>query len=237
MGWVASGVGLVAKGVWGVVEAIGSFVGENPKTVAALSVLLGLFAVLIDYNTRTISNFTVLGKIFSTIGRRIPLIAALLAIMYLFKEYDKYVNGEETWMAKFQRKITEMTIDVQLFRAELGLLLRQLKDGEIVNAIGGGASKSVGKMILDNTIPPWIRKPITKGLLNTPNLPSDAPMQWDKLGNPISYNFNPNYNQGGNNPLKGYVVVDVNLKYPNGQVEKVKVNTPVQRVSTGGLLT
>ena len=236
LGWVASGVGLVAKGVWGVVKAIGSFVGENPKTVGALSVLIGLFAVLIDYNTKTISNFTFLGKIFSTIGRRIPLIAGLLAILYLFKEYDKYVNGEETWMAKFQRKITEMTIDVQLFRAELGLLWRQLKDGEIGNVIGSGVHERTRKAILEHMIPSWMRKPFTKGLLNTPNLPSDAPMQWDKLGNPISYNFNPNYNQGGNNKLEGYVAVDVNLKYPNGQVEKVMVNTPVQKVSTGGLL-
>ncbi len=84
----------------------------------------------------------------------------------------------------------------------------------------------------------YFSSPSRMKVTNTPDLPSDVPM-WDKLGNPISRDFNPNlnYGKGGNNQLEGHVAVSVNMKYPNGTVDTLKVNAPVTTFNTGGLMT
>ena len=165
LGGVIKGVSLVAKGVWGVVEAIGSFVGENPKTVAALSVLLGLFAVLIDYNTKTISNFTFLGKILSTIGRRIPLIALLLALFYLFKEYDRYMKGEDSWMANFADWMIYLAETARLWKEETIGAFNAVKELRFGDAVKSGVVQDYNKSRLNLNPFKWIYD-TTKGLVD-----------------------------------------------------------------------
>ena len=234
LGWLANGIGIVVKGIWDAIAATANWIGQNPIMTATLSTLLLVFAGLTASITGTTVALGGMAALMKSMGKKSALLIMLLAVWYLFQEYDKYLKGEDTWMTAFQRKIAEMTIDVRLFRAELGLMWEQLKNGEISNALGNPSVKTTGEKILDEIIPPWIRKPITKGLLNTPDLQSDVDM-WDKLGNPISRNYNPNYGQGGNNQLEGYVAVAINMKYPNGVVDTINVKTPVRSVDVGSL--
>lgn len=228
------GVGMITGAIWDAVAAWGKWIGANQSMTIFISTSIGILAMFAASITGASIAVGGLGAAMVAVARKSALLVVLLAMWYLFKEYDKYLKGEDNWMATFQRKIAEMTTDVQLFTAELGLMWRMLKDGEILNAIGSGAVKSAGRGILNELIPPWIRKPITKGLLNTPDLPSDVDM-WDKLGNPISRNYNPNYGQGGNNQLEGYVAVAIDMKYPNGVVDTINVKTPVRSVDVGSL--
>lgn len=234
LGWMFKGVGMITGAIWDAVAAWGKWIGANQSMTIFISTSIGILAMFAASITGASIAVGGLGAAMVAVARKSALLVVLLAMWYLFKEYDKYLKGEDTWMATFQRKIAEMTTDVQLFTAELGLMWRMLKDGEILNAIGSGAVKSAGRGILNELIPPWIRKPITKGLLNTPDLPSDVDM-WDKLGNPISRNYNPNYGQGGNNQLEGYVAVAIDMKYPNGVVDTINVKTPVRSVDVGSL--
>lgn len=173
LGGVIKGVSLVAKGVWGVVEAIGSFVGENPKTVAALSVLIGLFAVLIDYNIKTISNFTLLGKILSTIGRRIPLIAMLLALFYLFKEYDRYMKGEDSWMANFADWMIYLAETARLWKEETIGAFNAVKELRFGDAVENGVVQGTNKAMLNVNPIKWMSDLTNKVIgSNIPDVPT-----------------------------------------------------------------
>lgn len=136
LGGVFKGVSEVVKIVWDMVGALGTFVGENPKTVAALSVLIGLFAVLVDWNSKAITNFTLLGKILSTLGKRIPLIVMLLALFYLFKEYDRYMKGEDSWMANFADWMIYLAETARLWKEEtIGAFnaIKELRFGDLAD--------------------------------------------------------------------------------------------------------
>ena len=199
-----------------------------------LSTMLLTFAGLtakITGTTVALGGFSALMK---SMGKKSLFLIALLAIWYLFKEYDKYLKGEDTWMTAFQRKITEMTIDVQLFRAELGLLWRQLKDGEIGNVLGSDVTKGVGTAILDEVIPPSWRE----GIRNLRDRNNQNKQEIERHRQGLGNSGIPYRTSTTNNPVKveGFVQVGVNLKYPNGQVEKVMVNAPVKTINTGGLL-
>ena len=233
LGWMFKGVGMVAKAIWGAVAATANWIGQNPIMTGILSTMLLAFAGLtasITGSTVALGGFAAMMK---SMGKKSLFLITLLAIWYLFKEYDKYIKGEDTWMTAFQRKITEMTIDVQLFRAELGLLWRQLKDGEIGNVLGSGVTKGVGTAILDEVIPPSWREGIRDLRdLNNRNK-EEIERHRQGLGSSVPYRTSAT-----NNPTKveGFVQVGVNLKYSNGQVEKVMVNAPVTTINTGGLM-
>lgn len=235
LGWVAKGVGIVAKAIWGAVAATANWIGQNPIMTGMLSTMLLAFAGLtasITGSTVALGGFAALMK---SMGKKSLFLVTLLAIWYLFKEYDKYLKGEDTWMTAFQRKITEMTIDVQLFRAELGLLWRQLKDGEIGNVLGSGVTKGVGTAILDEVIPPSWRE----GIRNLRDRNNQNKQEIERHRQGLGNRGIPYRTSVTNNPTKveGFVQVGVNLKYPNGQVEKVMVNAPVTTFNTGGLMT
>ena len=234
LGWVAKGVGIVTKGIWGAVTATANWIGQNPIMTGMLSTMLLTFAGLtakITGTTVALGGFSTLMK---SMGKKSLFLIALLAIWYLFKEYDKYLKGEDTWMTAFQRKITEMTIDVQLFRAELGLLWRQLKDGEIGNVLDSDVTKGVGTAILDEVIPPSWRE----GIRNLRDRNNQNKQEIERHRQGLGNSGIPYRTSTTNNPTKveGFVQVGVNLKYPNGQVEKVMVNAPVKTINTGGLL-
>lgn len=150
--WLANGIGIVVKAVWDAITAWGTWIGENPRMTAALSTLLLVFAGLTASITGTTVALGGMAALMKSMGRKSLLLIALLAVWYLFQEYDKYLKGENTWMTAFQRKIAEMTIDVRLFRAELGLMWEQLKNGEIGNALGGGFVQSNNSRMLDVNI-------------------------------------------------------------------------------------
>ena len=150
--WLANGIGIVAKAFWDAFAATANWIGQNPIMTAALSSLLLVFAGLTASITGTTVALGGMAALMKSMGRKSLLLIALLAVWYLFQEYDKYLKGENTWMTAFQRKIAEMTIDVRLFRAELGLMWEQLKNGEIGNALGGGFVQSNNSRMLDVNI-------------------------------------------------------------------------------------
>lgn len=234
LGWVAKGIGTVTKAVWGAVEATANWIGQNPIMTGILSTMLLTFAGL----TASITGSTValggLAAVMKSMGKKSLFLVTLLAIWYLFKEYDKYLKGEDTWMTAFQRKITEMTIDVQLFRAELGLLWRQLKDGEIGNVLGSGVTKGVGTAILDEVIPPSWREGIRNLRDRNERNKEEIERHRQGLGSSSGIPYRTS-TTAQTSKLEGFVAVDVNLKYPNGQVEKVMINAPMQSINTGGL--
>lgn len=152
LGWLANGIGIVVKGIWDAIAATANWIGQNPIMTATLSTLLLVFAGLTASITGTTIALGGMAALMKSMGKKSALLIMLLAVWYLFQEYDKYLKGENTWMTAFQRKIAEMTIDVRLFRAELGLMWEQLKNGEIGNALGGGFVQSNNSRMLDVNI-------------------------------------------------------------------------------------
>ena len=84
LGGVIKGISEITKVVWSAVEGLGAFIGANSQLVLNFSVLLGIFAVLTARVTGATLVFGRLGLLLSTLGRRIPLIAMLLTLFYLF---------------------------------------------------------------------------------------------------------------------------------------------------------
>lgn len=119
LGGVIKGVSEITKVVWSAVEGLGAFIGANSQLVLNFSVLLGIFAVLTARVTGATLVFGRLGLLLSTLGRRIPLIAMLLTLFYLFKEYDRYVKGEDSWMAGFADWMIYLAESTRLWKEEL----------------------------------------------------------------------------------------------------------------------
>ena len=64
-------------------------------------------------------------------------------------------------------------------------------------------------------------------------------MQWDKLGNPISRDFNPNNKQGGSGQpmLAAEVMLPVVLQDKMGNViDRQNIPTNISIINTGGLM-
>ena len=119
LGGVIKGLSEITKVVWSAVEGLGAFIGANSQLVLNFSVLLGIFAVLTARVTGATLVFGRLGLLLSTLGRRIPLIAMLLTLFYLFKEYDRYVKGEDSWMANFADWMIYLAESTRLWKEEL----------------------------------------------------------------------------------------------------------------------
>ena len=134
IGGVFKGLSELVKVVWSVVTAIGDFIGQHPKVVGTLSVYLLMFAMLITKVKGATLSFGILGKVLATLGRRIPILALLLALFYLFQEYDKYMKGEDTWMNNFANKMVELIERVRLFKEELLTLFHDIKNFNVIDA-------------------------------------------------------------------------------------------------------
>lgn len=134
IGGVFKGLSELVKVVWSVVTAIGDFIGQHPKVVGTLSVYLLMFTMLIAKVKGATLSFGILGKVLATLGRRIPLLALLLALFYLFQEYDKYMKGEDTWMNNFANKMVELIERVRLFKEELLTLFHDIKNFNVIDA-------------------------------------------------------------------------------------------------------
>ena len=231
LGWMFKGVGMVVGIVWDAVAAWGKWIAANQSMTIFISTSIGILAMFAASATGATIAIGGLGAAMLAVARKSALLVVLLAMWYLFKEYDKYLKGEDNWMATFQRKIAEMTTDVQLFTAELGLMWRMLQNGEILNALGGGAAKTVGKGLLNELVPEWLidgadwmqnkRKNLREGV---EDLTWPSPMGSSST------------QKGQTGQLEGYVSVAIDMKYPNGTVDTLKVNAPVRTINTGGLL-
>ena len=149
IGGVFKGVGLLIKVVWDVVTAIGDFIGQHPKVVGTLSVYLLMFAMLITKVKGATLSFGVLGKVLATLGRRIPLIAMLLALFYLFKEYDRYMKGEDSWMANFADWMIYLAETARLWKEETISAFNAIKELRFGDAIEGGAVQGTNKTMLN----------------------------------------------------------------------------------------
>lgn len=119
LGGVIKGLSEITKVVWSAVEGLGAFIGANSQLVLNFSVLLGIFGVLAARVTGATLAFGRLGVLLATLGRRIPLIAMLLTLFYLFKEYDRYVKGEDSWMSGFADWMIYLAESTRLWKEEL----------------------------------------------------------------------------------------------------------------------
>ena len=174
LGWLAKGIGIVVKGIWDAIAATANWIGQNPIMTATLSTLLLVFAGLTASITGTTVALGGMAALMKSMGKKSALLIMLLAVWYLFQEYDKYLKGEDNWMTAFQRKIAEMTIDVRLFRAELGLMWEQLKNGELGNALGNPSFTDVVDKSTDFFLPTKVAKDIVKWGVDKWNTPEKS---------------------------------------------------------------
>ncbi len=137
LGGVFKGLSEIVKIVWNAVEAWGNFVAANSQLVLNFSVLLGLLAMSIVRVTGATLAFGRFGLLLATLGRRIPLIAMLLALFYLFKEYDRYMKGEDSWMANFADWMIYLAESTRLFKEELIGTFNAIKEFRIGDAVSG----------------------------------------------------------------------------------------------------
>lgn len=236
LGWVANGIGIVVKAIWNAVTAWGAWIGENPRMTATLSTLLLIFAGLTAKITGSTVALGGLWAVMKAMGKKSLFLITMLAIWYLFKEYDKYLKGEDTWMTAFQRKIAEMTIDVRLFRQELGLMWEQLKDGELANALGNPSAKSVGKKIFDEIIPPWLQKRERRNFVQEA-IDAQKAKNGKGLEDVTSMTL-PHKGVGNGQPmLAAEVMLPVVLQDKMGNViDRQNIPTKISLLNTGGLM-
>ena len=138
LGGVFKGLSELVKIVWNAVEAWGNFIAANSQLVLNFSVLLGLLAMSIVRVTGATLAFGRFGLLLATLGRRIPLIAMLLALFYLFKEYDRYMKGEDSWMANFAEWMIYLAESTRLFKEELIGTFNAIKEFRIGDAFSNG---------------------------------------------------------------------------------------------------
>ena len=138
VGGVFKGLSELVKIVWNAVEAWGNFIAANSQLVLNFSVLLGLLAMSIVRVTGATLAFGRFGLLLATLGRRIPLLALLLALFYLFKEYDRYVKGEDSWMANFADWMIYLAESTRLFKEELIGTFNAIKEFRIGDAFSNG---------------------------------------------------------------------------------------------------
>lgn len=149
IGGVFKGISELVKVVWSVVTAIGDFIGQHPKVVGTLSVYLLMFAMLIAKVKGATLSFGILGKVLATLGRRIPLIAMLLALFYLFKEYDRYMKGGDSWMANFADWMIYLAETARLWKEETIGAFNAVKELRFGDAARGGVVQGSNNMMLN----------------------------------------------------------------------------------------
>lgn len=233
LGGVIKGISEITKVVWSAVEGLGAFIGANSQLVLNFSVLLGIFAVLTARVTGATLVFGRLGLLLSTLGRRIPLIALLLTLFYLFKEYDRYVKGENNWMAGFA--------DWMIYLAESTRLWKE----ELIGAFNAAKEFRFGSIAENTSASPLVPTRNFKGLVSKSILgfadlfssDNTLPQRGNGLGEilPTSYGSqNPPNNQ---QMLATEVMLPVVIQDKLGNVtDRQNIPARVSIINTGGLL-
>lgn len=228
---VAKGISEVVKIVWEAVSAWGAWIGENSRTTAFLSLLIGLFAVLTAKVTGATVSFGILGKVLATVGRRIPLIAMLLALFYLFKEYDRYTKGEDSWMANFAEWMIYLAESTRLWKEEL------------IGAYNAAKEFRFGDVSENNAAQPFIpfrnfKKLTSKAILEFADMFSSdntLPQRNSNLGDIIPSTYSGNISS--NSPmLAAEVMLPVVIQDSSGKVlDRQMIPTNITVFNTGGL--
>lgn len=226
IGGVFKGISELVKVVWSVVTAIGDFIGQHPKVVGTLSVYLLMFTMLIAKVKGATLSFGILGKVLATLGRRIPLIAMLLALFYLFKEYDRYMKGGDSWMANFADWMIYLAETARLWKEETIGAFNAVKELRFGDAVRGGVVQGSNNMMLN--VNPFKRIIDKAKEVVTPEIPTPT-----KAMIPYASGLSTQPTSNYSGKLMGEVDVKISVDQ-NGRT----VVQPVQRVplfQQGGL--
>jgi tape measure domain-containing protein len=234
LGGVIKGISEITKVVWSAVEGLGAFIGANSQLVLNFSVLLGIFAVLTARVTGATLVFGRLGLLLSTLGRRIPLIAMLLTLFYLFKEYDRYVKGEDSWMAGFADWMIYLAESTRLWKEELIGAFNAAKEFKFSSI---AENTSASPLVPTRNFKGLVEKSIL-GFADLFSSDNTLPQRGNGLGEilPSSYgsqNPPPNNQQ----MLAAEVMLPVVIQDKLGNVtDRQNIPARVSIINTGGLL-
>lgn len=230
---LVKGLGGVYKGISSIVKIIGTaikgfanFITTNSQLVLNFSVLLGIFALLTARVLGTTLAFGKFGALLATLGRRIPLIAMLLALFYLFKEYDRYMKGGDSWMANFADWMIYLAETARLWKEETISAFNAIKELRFGDAVAGGAVQGANKTMLN--VNPFKRIIDKAKEVVTPEIPTPT-----KAMIPYASGLSSQPTSNYSGKLMGEVDVKISVDQ-NGRT----VAQPVQRIplfQQGGL--
>ena len=226
LGGAIKGISLLVKSVWSVVTAIGGFIGQHPKVVGTLSVYLLMFTLLIAKVKGATVSFGILGKVLATLGRRIPLITMLLALFYLFKEYDRYMKGEDSWMANFADWMIYLAETARLWKEETIGAFNAVKELRFGDAASSGVVQGSNNAMLN--VNPFKRIFDKAKEITTPDIPTP---QKAMIPYASGLSTQPSTNYSGK--LMGEVDVRISVDQ-NGKVTQQPIRK-IPLVNQGGL--
>ena len=226
LGGAIKGISLLVKSVWSVVTAIGGFIGQHPKVVGTLSVYLLMFTLLIAKVKGATVSFGILGKVLATLGRRIPLITMLLALFYLFKEYDRYMKGEDSWMANFADWMIYLAETARLWKEETIGAFNAVKELRFGDAASSGVVQGSNNAMLN--VNPFKRIFDKAKEITTPDIPTP---QKAMIPYASGLSTQPSTNYSGK--LIGEVDVRISVDQ-NGKVTQQPIRK-IPLVNQGGL--
>ena len=218
----SKGVVEITKVIYDAIEAWVLWIGQNSQFVLNFSILLGLLAVAITRTTGATLAFGRLGTVLATIGRRVPILILLLALFYLFKEYDRYVKGEDSWMSGFADWMIYLAETTRLFKEELIGTFNAIKEFRFGDALGSQIVQNAPSSLLNGS-PAVIFGKYVKSLYGTEEIPEL------KQPAPIPYSNGFGYTAPPKNPT-GTVLGEVNVKVLFDQFGKPVASQPVQKV-------
>ena len=185
-----------------------------------------MFAMLITKVKGVTLSFGILGKVLATLGRRIPLITMLLALFYLFKEYDRYMKGEDSWMANFADWMIYLAETARLWKEETIGAFNAVKELRFGDAASGGVVQGSNNTMLN--VNPFKRMFDKAKEMTTPDIP--APQKaMIPYASGLSSQPSPNYS----GKLMGEVDVRISVDQ-NGKVTQQPTRT-IPLVNQGGL--
>lgn len=234
LGGVVKGISAVVKVVWSAVEGMTAFIGTNSQLVLNFSVLLGIFGVLTARVVGATLVFGRLGTLLATIGRRIPLIALLLTLFYLFKEYDRYVKGEDSWMSNFANWMIYLAESTRLWKEELIGAFNAAKEFKFSSILENSAASP---LVPTRNFKGLVSKSIL-GFADLFSSDNTLPQRGGGLGDVIPSSYG-SQNPSTNNQqmLAAEVMLPVVIQDKMGNVtDRQNIPTRVSIINTGGLL-
>lgn len=233
LGGVIKGLSEITKVVWSAVEGLGAFIGANSQLVLNFSVLLGIFGVLAARVTGATLAFGRLGVLLATLGRRIPLIAMLLTLFYLFKEYDRYVKGEDSWMAGFADWMIYLAESTRLWKEELIGAFNAAKEFKF-NSIAENTSAS--PLVPTRNFKGLVEKSIL-GFADLFSSDNTLPQRGDGLGDVLPSSYGSQKPPSNQQILAAEVMLPVVIQDKLGNVtDRQNIPARVSIINTGGLL-
>lgn len=233
LGGVIKGLSEITKVVWSAVEGLGAFIGANSQLVLNFSVLLGIFAVLTARVTGATLAFGRLGLLLSTLGRRIPLIAMLLTLFYLFKEYDRYVKGEDSWMAGFADWMIYLAESTRLWKEELIGAFNAAKEFKFSSI---AENTSASPLVPTRNFKGLVEKSIL-GFADLFSSDNTLPQRGDGLGDVLPSSYGSQKPPSNQQILAAEVMLPVVIQDKLGNVtDRQNIPARVSIINTGGLL-